>query len=375
MLVEVLDGLETVKASGSQDLVLGRWTNRLVRYLNLGAARSRLTSASSQIMVVLQGFTTAAVFWFGGREVVSERMTIGTFVAFLTLQSLFMGPLESLLNAFTQLQFLSTHLIRLDDIMETTFEPSGSQDPGRLLGGVRMQGVNFQYSLGAPWVLRDINLEIRPGEKVAIVGRSGAGKSTLARLLLGMHQPTEGSIHFDGNDLKEVDLALFRRQLGVVLQESFAFDDTVRTNLSLMDPEMPFEQIKWAARMACLDGVIDRLPQGYKTRLGENAKILSGGERQRLCLARAIAARPALLLLDEATSSLDLETEAKVHANLAEMGCTRILIAHRLDTVKDADRILVLEAGSIVQQGRFQDLSRQSGAFQQVVRAMEANRG
>lgn len=375
VLVEVLGGLETVKASGSQDLVLGRWTNRLVRYLNLGASRSRLTSASSQVMVTLQGFTTAAVFWVGGREVVAERMTLGTFVAFLTLQTLFMGPLESLLNAFTELQFLSTHLIRLDDVMQTAVEPSGSADPGRLQGGVRMQGVNFHYSLGAPWVLQDINLEIRPSEKVALVGRSGAGKSTLARLLLGMHRPTEGNIHFDGFDLKDVDLALFRRQLGVVLQESFVFDDTVRANLSLMDPEMTLERIKWAARMACLDGVIERLPQGYKTRLGENAKILSGGERQRLCLARAIAAGPALLLLDEATSSLDLETEAKVHANLAKMGCTRILIAHRLDTVKDADRILVLEEGRIVQQGRFDDLSRQSGAFQDVVRAMEANRG
>jgi ABC-type bacteriocin/lantibiotic exporter with double-glycine peptidase domain len=286
-----------------------------------------------------------------------------------------MAPLESLLSAFTELQFLGNHLRRLDDVMETVPEASGHENPGRLKGGVSLEGVGFRYSEGSPWILEDIHLEIRPGEKVALVGRTGAGKSTLARLLLGMHSPTTGTIRFDGRDLAALDLQALRCQMGVVLQEPFVFDDTVRANLSLLDPEMPLERVKWAARAACVDKVIERLPLGYKARLGENARILSGGERQRLCLARAIAGEPAILLLDEATSSLDLATEAAVHANLAALGCTRILIAHRLETVKDADRILVLDGGRIAQQGTYAELAAAPGPFQDILDAQEASRG
>lgn len=375
VLVEALTGLETVKASASQELILGRWTHRLVRRMNVATQRLRISAASSQAMVFLQGASAAAVFWIGGREVVAERMTLGVFTAFLTLQGLFLAPLESLLGAFSELQYLGNHLRRLDDVMESVPEASGDRDPGRIRGGIALQGVGFRYTEGSPWILRDVDLEIRPGEKVAIVGRTGAGKSTLARLLLGMHAPSTGTLRFDGQDLAELDLQKLRPQMGVVLQEPFVFDDTVRANLSLLDAEMALDRVKWAARIACIDQVLERLPQGYKTRLGENARILSGGERQRLCLARAVAAEPAVLLLDEATSSLDLETEARVHANLAALGCTRILIAHRLETVKDADRIVVMEEGRIVQQGTFEALGAAPGPFRDLVLAQEASRG
>lgn len=374
ILVEALAGIETVKATGSQGHVLSRWTPRLVRRMNVGMERQKLRIASQQAMSLLQGVTTVAVFWVGGREVLAERMTLGVFTAFLTLQSLFMTPLEALLGAFTDLQFLASHLVRLDDIMEHPAEPSGTVDPGRLSGSISLAGVGFRFSEGSPWILRNIHLSIRPGEKVALVGRTGAGKSTLARLLMGMHLPTEGRIAFDGKDMKNLDLARLRSQLGVVLQDSFLFDDTVRANLSLRDPDMPMSRIRWAAEMVQIHERILQLPMGYKTRLGENARILSGGERQRLCLARAIAANPAILLLDEATSSLDLETEALVHANLAALGCTRIIIAHRLETLKDADRILVMEGGAIVQQGTYDQLAEQPGVLQDVAFAREENR-
>lgn len=375
VLMEALTGLETVKASASQELILGRWTHRLVRRMNVGTQRLRISAASGQAMVFLQGVSAAAVFWIGGREVVAERMALGVFTAFLTLQGLFLAPLESLLGAFSELQYLGNHLRRLDDVMESVPEASGSRDPGRLRGGIALQGVGFRYGEGSPWILTGVDLEIHPGEKVAIVGRTGAGKSTLARLLLGMHAPSTGTIRFDGLDLAELDLQKLRRQMGVVLQEPFVFDDTVRANLSLLEPEMPLDRVKWAARVACIDQVLERLPQGYKTRVGENARILSGGERQRLCLARAVAAEPVVLLLDEATSSLDLETEARVHSNLAGLGCTRVLIAHRLETVKDADRVLVLEEGRIVQQGTFDALAARPGPFRDLVQAQEASRG
>jgi len=375
ILTEALGSLETIKASASEDRVLARWIPRLVRRTNVSMERQKLAITSSQLMGILQGFATAALFWVGGREVLGERMTLGVFTAFLALQGLYMGPLESMLSAITDLQFLTSHLLRLDDVMESAPEASGNVDPGRLKGQIDLEGVSFRYAEGSPWVLQDISLSLGPGEKVALVGRTGAGKSTLARLLMGMHLPTEGAIRFDHQDLRTLDLEKLRGQMGVVMQDSFLLDDTVRANVALRDPKLSMERVQWAAKVAHIHEVISKLPQGYKSRLGENAKTLSGGERQRLCLARAVALEPSILLMDEATSSLDLETEARVHANLARLGCTRIVIAHRLETVKDADRILVLEDGRIAQQGTYAALSKQAGAFREIVMAMEAGRG
>jgi ATP-binding cassette subfamily B protein len=369
ILLEALSAMETVKASASQGYILARWMPRLVRRMNVYINRQRIRIASGQFMGLLQGISLATVFWVGGRAVLSERMTLGVFTAFLALQGLFMGPLESLLGAFNDLQYLSSHLLRLDDVLETPAELSGSQDPGRLQGAIELEEVSFRYTEGSPWILQKINLSIVPGEKVALVGRSGAGKSTLARLLMGMLPPTEGTIRFDGQDLRELDLTRFRQQLGVVLH------DTVRANISLRNLDMPIEKIRNAAKLAQIHAVIDQLPDGYMTRLGENALTLSGGERQRICLARAIASEPSIILLDEASSSLDLETEAHVHAGLAAIGCTRIVIAHRLATVQDANRILVMQDGVIVQHGTYAQLQKVPGLFQEAILAMEGNRG
>lgn len=375
ILVEALGSLETIKASASEDRVLARWIPRLVRRANVTMERQKLAITSSQLMGILQGLASAALFWVGGREVLGERMTLGVFTAFLSLQGLFMVPLESMLTAITDLQFLTSHLLRLDDVMESAPEISGTVDPGRLRGFIELEGVSFRYAEGSPWILRDISISLQPGEKVALMGRTGAGKSTLARLLMGMLLPTEGTIRFDHQDLRTLDIQQLRSQLGVVMQETYLLDDTVRANIALRDPELPMDRVQWAAEIAHVHQVVNNLPKGYQTRLGENAKTLSGGERQRLCLARAVALEPSILLLDEATSSLDLETEARVHGNLAKIGCTRIVIAHRLETVKDADRILVLEGGRIAQQGTYNELSQQEGGFRETVLAMEAGRG
>jgi ABC-type bacteriocin/lantibiotic exporter with double-glycine peptidase domain len=369
LLVEALTGLETVQASAAQGFVLARWVPRMVRRMNVSVSRQRLLLGSRQFLGLVHGFTLAAVFWIGGREVLAERMTLGVFAAFLSLQSLFMVPLEALLEAVTGLQNLTSHLLRLDDVLENPVEASGTLDPGRLKGGITLDRVSFRYNSGSPWILRDISLVIQPGEKVALVGQSGAGKSTLAKLLMGMVVPTEGGIRFDGLELRSLDLQALRRQLGVVLQDSFLFDEDVRSNISLRDPDMPMARIQWAAELAQVHGVIANLAQGYNTRMGENGRTLSGGERQRICLARAIAAKPSILLLDEATSALDLETERAVHAGLAAQGYTRIIIAHRLETVKDADRILVLTEGSLAQQGTYAQLSAAPGPFRDTILA------
>ncbi|HJW33515.1 MAG TPA: peptidase domain-containing ABC transporter [Holophagaceae bacterium] len=374
-LVEALSALETLKAVGAEGALLRRWTDRMVNRVNASLQRRELEITSAQGMALFQGLAAAAVLWIGGREVLAERMTVGVFASFIALQGLFMGPLESLLGAATQLQYLGNHLSRLDDVMEAAPEATGGVDPGRLKGAIELEDVAFAYTPGAPPVVAQIHIALAPGEKVALVGPSGAGKSTLARLLLGMHHPTAGSIRFDGRDLRELDLPKLRNQMGVVLQDTFLFDDTVRANLSLNDPELPLERLRWAAEQACVLDVIEALPLGFEARVGENGGLLSGGQRQRLALARALAHDPAVLLLDEATSALDLETEAKLHANLAALGCTRIVIAHRLATVKDADRILMLEGGRLVQSGTYAALRASAGPFRTLVDAMEVAHG
>ncbi len=370
-LVEALSALETLKASGAEARMVRRWADRMVERVNASLERRALDIASAQGMVLLQGLAMTSVFWLGGREVLAERMSLGVFASFITLQGLFLGPLESLLSAVTQLQFIGNHLGRLDDVLETALEPSGTIDPGRLQGAIELEDVAYAYSPGAPEVVQSITLSIKPGEKIALVGPTGAGKSTLARLLLGMHLPTRGQIRFDGHDLRDLDLPRLRNQMGVVLQETFLFDDTVRANLSLNDPELPLARLKWATEQACIREVVEALPKGFNAHVGGNGSLLSGGQRQRLSLARALAHNPAVLLLDEATSSLDLVTEAQLHANLARLGCTRIIIAHRLATVKDADRIFVLDEGRIIQEGNYETLRGGPGLFRELVGAME----
>lgn len=366
-LVEALTGLETTKASRAGSRMVQRWAHRMTQRVNNSLQRRKLSITMNQMMVVIQGLTTASVFFIGGREVLQNNMTTGVFAAFLMLQNLFLGPLETMLDSLTQFQYLGTHLQRLDDILDTATEQSGDRDPGRLQGRIEFENVSFSYSPGAPPVIQGATFSIEPGEKIALVGPSGAGKSTLAYLMLGLHKPLQGTIRYDGISLNELDLKKVRNQMGVVLQETFLFDDTVRANLSLNNSEIPLSQLQKAAKTACIDQVIENLPQGYATRIGENGSSLSGGERQRLNLARALAHDPAVLLLDEATSSLDLGTEAKLHANLAGLGCTRIIIAHRIATIRDADRIFVISGGRIVQTGSYDELCAQEGLFSDLV--------
>ncbi len=370
-LVAALTGLETTRAIGGEDRMVARWVHPMAATLSSQIERRRLEINVDQMATLLKALALAAVFVIGGYAVVGREITIGVFAAFITLQSLFMQPLESLMQAAAQLQYLSNHLHRLDDVMEAPAEASGREQP-RLTGAIELDAVSFGYSAHVPMLLHAVSLKIAQGEKIAIVGRSGAGKSTLARLLLGMHLPDAGAIRFDGYDMRECDLSNLRRQMGVVQQETFLFDDSISANLSLNDPELPLERLRQAAHLACIDNVIDSLPQGYRSRIGENGCLLSGGQRQRLAIARAVAHSPAILLLDEATSSLDLDTESRIHANLGQLGCTRIVIAHRLATVMDADRILVLENGRLVQQGQYRELLDQGGLFREMADSFQS---
>ena len=374
-LVESLDGLETIKSVSAEAVAVRRWSNHVVSRANASLPRLQLENTASQLTRLLGVTGIAAVSAVAGYEVIAGEISIGVFSAFLTLQGLYLTPFNSLIENLGHWQYLNSHLARLDDVMEAKLEPSGELDATGMRGEIRLEGLGFRYAPGSPWVLRDIDVHIRPGEKIAIVGPSGAGKSTLARVLLGMLLPSEGTVSFDGQDIRCYDLGRLRARLGAVLQETSLLNDTVSANISLNDPAYTPAQVKTAAHLACVDDVIEALPLGYATRLGENGMQLSGGERQRLCLARALVGQPAVLLLDEATSALDAETEQRVHANLGSLGCTRIVIAHRFSTVRDADRILVVDRGRIVQEGRFEELCLQPGLFRRLLVSLESTDG
>jgi ATP-binding cassette, subfamily B, bacterial len=370
-LVESLGALETIKSVSAESVAIRRWSDLVVTRANASLPRLQLENTTAQLTGLLSALGVAAVSAVAGYEVISGGMSIGVFTAFLTLQGLYLTPFNSLIENLESWQLLNSHLARLDDVMQAEPEPSGDLDAKAMRGEIRLAGVGFRYAPGSPWVLRGIDAHVRPGEKIAIVGPSGAGKSTLARVLLGMLTPTEGAMFFDGQDMRRYDLGKLRARMGAVLQESSLLSDTVHANISLNDPTLSPGQVQAAAQLACVDAVIDALPRGYATRLGEDGMQLSGGERQRLCLARALAHRPAILLLDEATSALDAETEGRVHANLGTLGCTRIIIAHRFSTVRDADRILVVDRGCIVQEGTFGMLSGQAGTFRTLLESLE----
>jgi ATP-binding cassette, subfamily B, bacterial len=232
--------------------------------------------------------------------------------------------------------------------------------------------VQFRYHPRGADVLAGIDLAIAPGEKVAIVGRSGAGKSTLAKLILGLHRATQGQVLIDGCDIDTLDLGRLRRRMGAVLQEPFIFNDTVRANLRLSDEDASVQRLRSVCAAACIDETIEQLEQGYDTQLGPQGTRLSGGQRQRLSIARALAGRPAVLVLDEATSHLDPVTEARLQGFLERLQCTQIIIAHRLATVRRADRIVVLSDGRIAQHGTFDQLACAPGLFRDLLRAGEA---
>ncbi len=365
-LVEALSYPEATKAFCAEHQQIERYAQRTATRLNATLTRRAYVEGAAQLMPVLSGLSRAIVFWIGGNAVIRDNMTVGVFASFLVIEALLARPLDNLLGTFYQLQQIRQQLIRLDDVWSTEREPQGTLCPRELRGAIQLTDVRFRYDKTGPYVVDGVSISIESGAKIAIVGRSGAGKSTIAKLLIGMLQPEEGTVAIDGHDLRALDMGRLRKQVGVVLQDAYLFDDTVRNNLCLGE-DVSLSLLRRATDVACLSAVIDGLPKGFETRLGANAGRLSGGQRQRLVLARALVKNPRILLLDEATSSLDLPVEARLHENLTALCCTRVVIAHRLATVRDADRIVVVDAGRVVQTGTYDELACQPGIFQRMV--------
>lgn len=369
-MAEALAGIATLKAAGAEYSAHDRWTNLFFDQLNISIRRSYLSTVASTALLLLRGFAPLALLWVGATQVLNGSMTLGSMLALSGLATSFLSPLSSLVSSGQQLQIVQAHLDRLADIM--TAEPEQHaltvQSPPKLAGYIRLEHVGFRYAPENPRVLHDINLNIAAGQKVAIVGRTGSGKSTLGKLLLGLYIPTEGHIYYDGLSLQDLQYQEVRRQFGVVLQESAIFSGTIMENILFNNPQMDKEYAVQAAQMSAIHDDIIKMPLGYETPVAEGGSALSGGQRQRLSLARAIAHHPAILLLDEATSNLDVVTEQMVAQNLEHLPCTQIVIAHRLSTVRNADMILVMDQGTIVESGTHQDLVQRNGFYTNLVK-------
>jgi ATP-binding cassette, subfamily B, bacterial len=370
-LVQMLSGMETLKSSGNELRAVDRWSSLFVEELNVSIERGRLTATLDAFSGALRMGSPLAIMVFTAHQAMQGSYTIGEMMALNALANGFLGPLNTLVSSFSQLQLLGTYLERINDVMETAPEQERGKTspPGRLRGNITVEQVSFRHSPMTPLIVREVSFKVRAGQMIALVGRSGSGKSTLARLLVGLYRPTSGRILYDNVDLMTQEVRLLRAQLGIVTQTPYLFGSSIREAIALGQPDAHLERIVEAAKLARIHEDIAAMPMGYETPMADGGASLSGGQRQRIALARALLHRPAILLLDEATSALDAETEAAVQESVEVLGATRIVIAHRLSTIARADLILVLDEGQIVEQGKHEELLRSGGRYSQLVSA------
>ncbi|HXD06219.1 MAG TPA: peptidase domain-containing ABC transporter [Burkholderiaceae bacterium] len=373
-LMEALGGVETVKGMGIERPVRLKWEKKYAKALEVQYRAQSFNIFVGFAGQLLNASTTVGILWVGADLVLARELTVGQLIAFNAMMGSVLAPLMGLVGLWSLLNDAAVAMERLGDVLDIEPEQKPEDVASRvaipdLQADIRMDGVYFRYGEGDSYVLKNINLEIKPGELVAIVGRSGSGKTTLAKMLVGFYKPTDGKISVDGYDMASVDQEYYRRQVGYVMQSNLLFSGTIAENIASGDESPDRRRIEEVAKRADAHAFISKMPKGYEQLVGERGTGLSGGQIQRLCIARALYRDPSLLVFDEATSALDTQSESNIIANMADIlkGRTAVIIAHRLSTIMRADKIVVLYEGEIVEQGRHEELVERRGMYYELV--------
>ncbi|BCN38575.1 cyclolysin secretion/processing ATP-binding protein CyaB [Alicycliphilus denitrificans] len=374
-LVETISGIDTVKAMAVEPRWQQRWDKQLASYVAASLSTTNIATVASNGVTLVSKLVTLGIMWMGASLVIDGQLTVGELIAFNMLAGQVSSPILRMAQLWNDFQQVGISMSRLGDILNVRTEIEGNKTRiPRLAGAIEFDQVSFRYRPDAPDVIRGMQLRIRPGEVIGIVGRSGSGKSTLAKLIQRLYVPDRGRVLVDGQDIAIIDTASLRHQIGVVLQENVLFNRSVRDNIALLNPTAPIEHIIQVAKLAGAHEFICELPEGYDTLVGEHGTGLSGGQRQRIAIARALIGDPRILIFDEATSALDYESEKIIQDNMRLIcrGRTVIIIAHRLSAVRDAHRIVVMERGQIAEMGSHtQLLSNPRGIYSHLHRLQQ----
>jgi ATP-binding cassette, subfamily B, bacterial HlyB/CyaB len=367
-LTESITGIGTVKSMAVEPQMRRKLEDHLSSYVHSSFRSQNLSNVAGQISGLINKLMTLGIIWMGAHLVIGGEITVGQLVAFNMLAGRVSSPILKLVQLWQDFQQAGISIERLGDILNSPREPGFNPNRSRLAkvhGAITFDRVRFRYRVDGPVILDDVNLQVRPGEVIGIVGRSGSGKSTVTKLVQRLYIPESGRVLIDGVDLSMIDTAWLRKQIGVVLQENFLFNRSIRENIAIADPSISMERVVAAAKISGAHEFIVDLPEGYDNLVGEQGSNLSGGQRQRLAIARALISNPRILIFDEATSALDYESERLIQDNMSTIcqGRTVFIIAHRLSTVRQCDRIIVMDKGRIVEQGTHDQLINLNGYY------------